>query len=617
MTQASPATFGKYQILDRITGNGVAEVYKARLDGIGGFHRTFAVKRILPHLTAQPGQAEILVSQAKMAGLLSHANIIQIMDLGEVNGAYYIAMEYLEGPDLGRVLERCRTKGISLPVPHTVFIAIEMLKGLEYAHQRQVMRGGVAMPLNIVHQDLAPNNVLLSFQGEVKLTDFGIAHATRQLLGPKGLVMDHLAPEDLAGRPVDQRADIFTTGVVMYQMLTGRHPFQGPTPEATRDNIAAGKFEAPSKVNPDVPYPLDLVLERALKKDPNGRFESATTMKDALDRFFHDAGFIFSHSTLAAFLKGLLPDEARKSSRAAPPPSAEEQVTRPLEPGEDLDDAPTAIDASVGPHTTAPFQRAMLTPNLAGLGLGHDTAPPLLPPDPASDALTAIQRRPVEQWNDAQTAIRPDPTTEERPRVGAGMGQEDTRIHEFEPRATMPMANDPSGRHPDNFRSQSISLPLPVVGEATVPDAGLPTPDFETGPSGQLPHARTIANRRFQVVYLAFGIAVTVVVLFVGFTLGMQAERATASGTVGTSGTLRNPPVLILELPDWKEGMEVSVAGETFRGPPPYKINLVPGQRTQVAVTDPEHYPHETMVTLDHNEKLVLTIRGETLRQRL
>src|SRR5688572_16376544 len=161
-----PQRFGKYQILERIAAGGMAEIFKARLDGIGGFHRTFAIKRILPHLTANPEFVDMLVDEAKIAGLLSHANIVQILDLGNIDQQFYIAMEYVNGRDLGQLLQRCTEKGITLPVPHAVYVLIEMLKGLEYAHNRQVMRGGRPVPLNIVHRDISPANVLVSFQGE-------------------------------------------------------------------------------------------------------------------------------------------------------------------------------------------------------------------------------------------------------------------------------------------------------------------------------------------------------------------------------------------------------------------------------------------------------------------
>ena len=182
-TLATPEfeTFGKYQIIGRIATGGMAELYKARLEGIGGFQRIFAIKRILPHLSSNSEYVAMLVDEAKVAGLLSHANIVQILDLGQVEGVWYIAMEFVDGHDLGAILKRARVKALQLPLPHTVFVAIELLKGLEYAHQRQVMRGGRPVPLDIIHRDVSPPNILVSYQGEVKLTDSAsLAPATRR-----------------------------------------------------------------------------------------------------------------------------------------------------------------------------------------------------------------------------------------------------------------------------------------------------------------------------------------------------------------------------------------------------------------------------------------------------
>ena len=154
MAQSAKQMFGKYQILERIATGGMAEILKARTESIGGFQRTFAIKRVLPHLSQNEEYVAMLVDEAKVAGLLSHANIVQILDLGKIDDVLFIAMEYVAGADLGRVLERAREKGLSLPVPHAVFIAMELLKGLEYAHKRKVMKDGKAVPLNIVHRDI-------------------------------------------------------------------------------------------------------------------------------------------------------------------------------------------------------------------------------------------------------------------------------------------------------------------------------------------------------------------------------------------------------------------------------------------------------------------------------
>jgi len=304
-------SFGKYQILERIAAGGTAEVFKARLEGIGGFQRTFAIKRIRPGLSQNKGYIETLVDEAKIAGLLSHANIVQILDLGQVNGLYYVAMEYVDGEDLGTVLTRCASKGITFPVPHAIYVCLEMLKGLEYAHNRSIMRGNREVPLKLVHRDLAPSNILLSFQGEVKVTDFGIARANAEVLaGIPSLARgryDYMSPEQIESAPLDGRSDIFAVGVILYEMLCGAHPFRQGDNQRTMEAVRSGEYEPPTMTNPDVPYGLEVVLEQALCRNPTERFPDSTAFKGALNKFFHDSGFIFSQSTLAAFLKGLFP----------------------------------------------------------------------------------------------------------------------------------------------------------------------------------------------------------------------------------------------------------------------------------------------------------------------
>ncbi len=329
--------FGKYQILERIAAGGTAEVFKARLEGIGGFQRTFAIKRIRPGLSQNGAYIESLVKEAKTAGLLSHANIVQLLDLGQVNGLYYVAMEFVDGKDLGSVLSRCAAKGITFPVPHAIFITLEMLKGLEYAHNRHILRGAAEVPLGLVHRDLSPSNILLSFQGEVKLTDFGIARANADAIADNPSLArgryDYMSPEQVEGLALDQRSDIFAAGVVLYEMLCGVHPFRRADNQRTHEAERSGTYEPPTMTNPDVPYGLEVILEQALALNPGERFQDSTAFKGALNQFFHDSGFIFSQSTLATFLKGLFPQLALRR-RAG---SVHDDETRPLRPSDLLD----------------------------------------------------------------------------------------------------------------------------------------------------------------------------------------------------------------------------------------------------------------------------------------
>ena len=349
-------TFGKYQILERIATGGTAEIYKAKLEGIGGFQRTFAIKRILPNLSQHSDYIAMLVDEAKVAGLLSHANIVQILDLGQVDGIWYIAMEYVDGRDLGAILRRANRKGLCLPVPHAVFIAIELLKGLEYAHQRQVMRGGKAVPLNIIHRDISPPNVLMSFQGEVKLTDFGIARASLKMMETvSGIVkgrFDYMSPEQAEGRKdLDQRSDLFSVGVVLYEMLTGVHPFRAESEIDTVERVRTGKYTAVSTRNPEVPFALQTIVDRALQVERDKRYPSATAFKEALDRFFHDAGFIFTHATLASYVKGLFPEAQKKLPRNPGTPTGGMLRSEPLSPPRP---EPPELSSPLDPDTATP-----------------------------------------------------------------------------------------------------------------------------------------------------------------------------------------------------------------------------------------------------------------------
>lgn len=558
--------FGKYQIIERIAAGGMAEIFKARLDGIGGFHRTFAIKRILPHLTANAEFVDMLVDEAKIAGLLSHANIVQILDLGSIDQHYYIAMEYVNGRDLGQILTRCREKGITLPVPHAVFVLLEMLKGLEYAHNRQVMRNGKPQPLNIVHRDISPANVLCSFQGEVKLTDFGIAKASvRALETMSGVVkgrFDYMSPEQAGGQVVDQRADIFSAGVVLYELLAGRHPFRQPGEIATIEAVRRGVFEPPSFVNPDVPYALDLIMETALKVDPAERFQTATLFKDALDRFFHDAGFIFSASTLAAFLRGLFPELDGRASRKEGP----NEDTRILEPDDVVLDEEESVPSG---------DRATVARPAPVVAQPAPSAPPRMP----FPGDTTVQQ--------AASVLRAVTTQGAAP---AGIGEESTLIR-------------PSGGGPFNDQ-ETVIRPDPALGAADPPTAVMRSiaPEGVSGQTSAPPRiiARTPVQVHAAYVVMAFS------ALVAGFVVGLLAGRA---GHDETLVVAKRDPVLEVAFP---AAATLSVDGRTLAGPSPVTTTLVAGKASVIRVDESGHPARETTVTLDYNQMRVLSFEAVT-----
>jgi serine/threonine-protein kinase len=608
--------FGKYQIVERIASGGMAEIFKARLDGIGGFHRTFAIKRILPHLTTNPEFVDMLVDEAKVAGLLSHANIVQILDLGSIDQQYYIAMEYVHGRDLGQLLARCAEKGITLPVPHAVYLLLEMLKGLEYAHNRQVMRGGRPVPLNIVHRDISPANVLVSFQGEVKLTDFGIAKASVKALETvSGVVkgrFDYMSPEQTSGGEVDQRSDLFSAGVLLYEVLTGRHPFRQPGELATVEAIRRGAYEPPSYVNPDVPYALDLVVEQALKINPAERVQTATQFKDGLDRFFHDAGFIFSASTLAAFLKGLFPEsEPRptRPTRATPPPRREEP-----------DDVVLEEDSSTGRHATTvellPSSDTVLQ-DVAGLlknmpDAGQSGA--FGPVAGLADESTLIRAAPgvdPREWSEAATALRPDPTKASTVNL-AGRG------------ADGPPSEARAVGAPPGPIGRPVPPPKPSAAPAAAPRAPRPgaSPAQRPGePSAERPaaarpleEASPRSNGRTPLhVHLLYG-ALAVGAGLVGLGAGLLAGSATAEAPSPEDPVvLKLDPIVEIHFP---AGAAVTVDGRALPGASPITTTLTPGRPASVRISAPGHAPSETQLTLDYNQMRVLDVATVDLKKK-
>lgn len=640
---ATPATqepqrFGKYQIVERIAAGGMAEIFKARLDGIGGFHRTFAIKRILPHLTTNPEFVDMLVDEAKIAGLLSHANIVQILDLGSIDAQYYIAMEYVNGRDLGQLLARCAEKGITLPVPHAVYLLLEMLKGLEYAHNRQVMRGGRPVPLNIVHRDISPANVLVSFQGEVKLTDFGIAKASVKALETvSGVVkgrFDYMSPEQASGQDVDQRSDVFSAGVVLYEVLTGRHPFRQPGEMATLEAIRRGTYEPPSFVNPDVPYALDLVVEQALKTSPAERYQTATAFKDALDRFFHDAGFIFSASTLAAFLKGLFPEsEARPAAApvvAAPRPAAPLAARVEEEPDDViLDDEsssgrrrPTEVELLPSPDTTL-HDVAGLLRNLPDAGQSGAFGPVA----GLADESTLIRPAPgvdPREWADAATALRPDPT---RNLAGAATAELGTPRPSAPPNLARPAEARPA--RPAETRPPEQRTTDPVRGRPTEPIASRfpppsaipagaaralssePPPRAERAPAPPEAKTRVVARTppHVHVLYLALGLLAAIVGLGVGLFAGSRTSGASPEEPV----VLKLDPIVEIHFP---AGAAVTVDGRDLPGPSPATTTLVAGRAAAVRISAPGYAPAETQLTLDYNQMRVLDFATVDLKKK-
>jgi serine/threonine-protein kinase len=281
-------TLAKYQLLGRLATGGMAHVWLARSMGPAGFQKLVVLKTILPHLAEDPRWVDMFFHEARVAALLNHPNCVQIFDLGEDNGTPYIAMEFIDGFALSRVLYRLRQRQQRIPPPIVARVVMDAASGLDYAHR---LRDQDGTPLGLIHRDVSPDNILVSFAGQSKMVDFGIAKVAQKTTTAATRVgeikgkMGYMSPEYLRAKPFDARADIFALGVVLYRSLAGRKPFEG---EGDAQIITAICDPAPPvslrKRNPAVSESLEAVVMKALEKDPDRRFENAREMRTALER---------------------------------------------------------------------------------------------------------------------------------------------------------------------------------------------------------------------------------------------------------------------------------------------------------------------------------------------
>lgn len=306
-------TFGRYRLLERLGKGGMAEVFKAKSFGVEGFEKVLVVKRILPELARNARFVEMFVHEAKLSVRLSHANIVQAFDLGMVNPegkappSYFIAMEYVAGLDLAGLLAMARRHDRQLPVGLCLFVASEVSKGLDHAHRRC---DDQREPLGIVHRDVSPQNVLLSWEGEVKITDFGIAKA-RDLYGGRSMVRDgrlagkaaYMSPEQARGEEVDARSDIFSLGTLLYEMLSGENPFRTSTPGDTLEKVKRGEVAPLHTMREALDPALIAIVNKAMAASSSDRFKTAGALHDEILAFMYASGTRYSSNDLIDYLE--------------------------------------------------------------------------------------------------------------------------------------------------------------------------------------------------------------------------------------------------------------------------------------------------------------------------
>jgi eukaryotic-like serine/threonine-protein kinase len=300
---------GKYQLLRKLATGGMAEVFLAKTAGPMGFEKQLVIKRILPHLAEDPQFVQMFLGEAKLAAHLDHPNLVQIFDFGEFEGSYFIAMEYIDGPTVRLLLQRAREQSLAIPFVLAARVVCAAAEGLAYAHE--FSDAATDEPLQLVHRDVSPDNILISRSGSVKVVDFGIAKARglshhTQAGTIKGKVA-YMAPEQLKGDVLDRRVDLYGLGVVLYELLTLNMPYEALSDASLVRKVLYDPYVPPAERRPELPLALQQVLAQLLAKNRDDRYTDCRALQADLERYIHATGETASGYALAQLIARLVP----------------------------------------------------------------------------------------------------------------------------------------------------------------------------------------------------------------------------------------------------------------------------------------------------------------------
>lgn len=305
---------GQYQLLEQLAQGGMAQVFKAKTVDSSGLERLVVIKRILPHISADPEYVEMLVDEAKIAVNFTHGNIAQVYDLGRVKEDYFIVMEYVDGKTLSHILKKLKHRGQNFPLDILLYCFIEVCHGLDYVHNRLGPDGN---PLGVVHRDISPQNVILSYAGNIKIIDFGVAKARYKEGKTESGVLKgkfaYMSPEQARSDVIDHRSDLFSVGILIWEVATGERLFKRTTNHETVQAIQKAKFEPASSLRDGLPKELDKIIKKALQKSPRQRYQNGADMAADLEKLLFAINPDFKSIQAAEFIYKLFgPEEDEK-----------------------------------------------------------------------------------------------------------------------------------------------------------------------------------------------------------------------------------------------------------------------------------------------------------------
>lgn len=308
----------RYRVVEKLESGGMAEVFRAESEGLQGFRKQVAIKRVLPHLSSKKKFISMFLDEARLSAQLSHSNCVQVFDIGVGDNAFFIVMEFVDGANLKSIVEHIKKTGRDFPVEAAVYISLELCKGLSYAHELTDPNG---IPLHIVHRDMSPPNVLITKNGEVKIVDFGLAKANSQLeKSEPGIIkgkFSYLSPEAAMGQEVDARTDIFAVGIILWELLAGQRLFLGDTDFQTVKRVQAANVPAISGINKKVPQDLEKIIAKALARDPQQRYVTARDLGSDLTRFLFRFGVPVSTFEVSSLVTGAMKERQRHRPQQA------------------------------------------------------------------------------------------------------------------------------------------------------------------------------------------------------------------------------------------------------------------------------------------------------------
>ena len=437
--------FGQYELLEPIAVGGMAEVFKGRVVAAEGFEKLVAIKRILPDLAEDDRFVKMLLTEARIHSALSHRNIVQIHDLGiSEDGQYFIVLEFVEGYDLRIITEQLAAAGEILPEALSLHIASEVAQGLHFAHE---LRGPDGQPLGLIHRDVTPSNILISLAGEVKLSDFGLAKRRhdRSVVGSLKGNLSYMSPEQAKQVPLDRRTDVFSLGVVLFELLTGRRLREITDEVAGWTHAASGAVPSARQLRPDLPPVIGALLDRALAADPATRFPDAAAFGAAIREALAALNVPVGASDLAALIRALDPPrkprilttERSRVIRLGP-------EARALREAREAPATPAPIPIAVPSRKTAPLPALVA---LAAAPAGDSIAAPPPPPPPRARAQTP----------------RTPPAGRDRRPSSPSLNDHGSNGVPVQQMVRMPTRQTPVAPHPALRSSPAQGLPRPAI----------------------------------------------------------------------------------------------------------------------------------------------------------